>query len=570
MTWASGVPLPLVALVWPLLLGLLAAVPVIRRHALRLLPLAPLPALWLALGGVEGSTAAPGILLGVTLGAERPAALLLGLTAMLWFAAAVHAQGYMAGTRKPAVFSGFWCLTLAGNLGVFLAQDVATFYVAFAAVSLSAYFLVVHDGTRAALRAGRVYAVLAIGGEVCLLVAFLIGAGSANGMMIADIRAALPTAPLGGLAIVLLIAGFGIKAGLMPLHVWLPLAHPAAPTPASAVLSGAIVKAGIIGLMMFLPPGEMAGPALIALGLVTAFAGALTGLRVRAPKAILAYSTISQMGLVIALVGAATRAEGADMAPAAYYAFHHGLAKGALFLGVALVAVSGGRWRSAALILMALVALSVAGAPLTGGSLAKAVAKGHLEPWAQFALTLSAATTTLLLGWFLWRLAGEAGSGQKDQPASDRPALLVALPTLALALTALILPWWLWSGWSALPADYPLRLSTIWPALWPVALGIALIGLMAMARWPLGTMEEAAPLPLTHWAARRLAPLRTVPARLARMRGQVADHILATAGEGSRRLGGAANVLETSLLRWQTGGLAMLAFVLIVALVTMP
>src|SRR5690606_38508848 len=148
-----------------------------------------------ALGGVQGTTLAPDLLLGVTLGAQRPAALLLGLTAVLWFAAAVHAQGSMAGTRKPAVFAGFWCLTLAGNLGGFLAQDVATFYVAFAAVSLSAYFLVVHDGTPAALRAGRIYAVLAILGEVCLLGAFVIGAAAADSLIIADIRAALPTAP---------------------------------------------------------------------------------------------------------------------------------------------------------------------------------------------------------------------------------------------------------------------------------------------------------------------------------------------------------------------------------------
>jgi hydrogenase-4 component B len=568
MIWASGSLLPLVALVWPLLLGLLAAVPAVRPRALRLLPLAPLPALWLALGGVEGATSAPNLLLGVTLGAGRPAALLLGLTATLWFAAAIHAQGSMAGTRKPAVFSGLWCLTLAGNLGVFLAQDVATFYVAFAAVSLSAYFLVVHDGTRAALRAGRVYAVLAIGGEVCLLMAFVIGASSANGLMIADIRAALPTAPLGDLAIALLIAGFGIKAGLMPLHVWLPLAHPAAPTPASAVLSGAIVKAGIIGLMMFLPPGATAGTALILLGFATAFAGALTGLRVRAPKAILAYSTISQMGLVIAFVGAATRTGSADMAPAAYYAFHHGLAKGALFLSVAVVAGSGGRWRSAALALAAIVALSVAGAPLTGGALAKTVAKSDLEPWSQFALTLSAATTTLVLGWFLWRLASGSGSDHDDRPAGGRPDMLVAMPTMALALAALMLPWWLWTGWSALPADYPLRVATLWAALWPVLIGIALIGVMAMTRWPFGTVEEADSLPVARWAARQFTPLRTLPAHLARARGEAAEHILATIGNGSRRLGGAMNALETSLLRWRMSGLAMLAFTLIVAIAT--
>ena len=571
MIWASGPLLPLMALIWPLLLGVLASLPVVRPHALRLLPLAPLPALWLALTGVEGLTHAPDLLLGVTLAAGRPATLLLGMTAALWFAAAIHAQGSMDRTRKPAVFSGFWCLTLAGNLGVFLAQDVVTFYVAFAAVSLSAYFLVVHEGTPSALRAGRVYAVLAIIGEVCLLASFVIGAASANGLLISDIRAALQSAPLGPVATVLLIAGFGIKAGLMPLHLWLPLAHPAAPTPASAVLSGAIVKAGIIGMMMFVPLATMAGSVLLVIGFGTAFFAAVTGLRVRAPKAILAYSTISQMGLVIALVGAATQADGSDMAPAAFYAFHHGLAKGALFLSVALVALSAGRWRNAALVLVVLVALSVAGGPLTGGGLAKAMAKTDLGSWAGFALTLSAATTTLLLGWFLHRLASSgANAGQTKGSGGGRPNMCVVLPTVGLALAALIMPWWLWSDWSALAPDYPLRLATIWSALWPVALGMGLIGIMAANRWPLGTVDEADPLPAAHWMAIQLSPLRAVPGQLAKARGLAADQVMATVHKGSRLLAQEIGAIEGGLLRGQISGMAFLAFILLVAVVSAP
>lgn len=569
MTWLSGPVLPLAALVWPLLLGVLASVPAVRPHALRLLPLAPLPALWLALGGLEGMTLAPDLLLGVALGVERPAAILLALTAGLWLAAAIHAQGSMAGTRNPAVFTGFWCLTFAGNLGVFLAQDVVTFYAAFAAVSLSAYFLVVHDRTLAALRAGRVYAVLAILGEVCLLIGFVIGAGSADGLMIADVRNALLTAPMGGVATALLIAGFGIKAGLMPLHVWLPLAHPAAPTAASAVLSGAIVKAGIIGLMLFLPVATGAGPVLVLLGFFTAFAGALAGLRVRAPKAILAYSTISQMGLVVALVGAATQIDGADMSLAAYYAFHHGLAKGALFLLVAVVAASTGRWRAGGLVLAGLVALSVAGAPLTGGALVKAASKSGLEPLADFALTASAVTSTLVLGWFLYRLAVArakvAPTGRVDHV---RPGLLIAAPSLALAIAAFILPWWLWSDWSGLAADYPFRPGSIWSALWPVALGLGLIGVMTAARWPAGTLEEAEPLRGLGRLVGTLAALRSLPARLARGRAGAAERIEAVARGLVTRVSQGADFMERSLLRWRVSGLTVLAILSILVVAT--
>lgn len=555
----SGPLLPLGALVWPLLLGLLAALPAIRPHALRLLPLAPLPALWLALSGVQGLTLAPDLLLGVRLGADRPAALLLGLTAALWFAAAIHAQSSMAGTRKPAVFSGFWCLTLAGNLGVFLAQDVVTFYVAFAAVSLSSYFLVVHEATDSALRAGRVYAVLAIIGEVCLLITFVIGAASADDLSIAEIRAALPGAPLGGLATVLLIAGFGIKAGLMPLHIWLPLAHPAAPTPASAVLSGAIVKAGIIGLMLFLPAPPGAATVLVPLGLGAAFLAALAGLQVRAPKAILAYSTISQMGLVIALVAAATRLPGSDMAPAAYYAFHHGLAKGALFLGVAVVAAAHGRWRGATLAMLGLVALSVAGAPLTGGGLTKAAAKTGLGSWEALALTLSAATTTLLLGWFLVRLAA---TPVKERSVSAAPDPLIWVPTAALALGAMALPWWLWSEWSGLPGDYPFRLASLWSALWPVAIGLVLVAAMAAMHWPAGTQDEADPLRAARRSAAALGPLRPIPGKLAAIRGSLADLLEASTRSGAAMAMDMLQHAERAFLRWHLSGLLIILFVL--------
>ncbi|NDV89482.1 NADH/ubiquinone/plastoquinone (complex I) [Aurantimonas aggregata] len=465
MIEASRTLLPLLALAWPLALAALASLPPVRPHAIRLLLFAPLPALWLGLTEVQGSASFPALLLGVTLAASPAGALLFVMTAALWFGAAVYAQSYMTGTRKPAVFAGFWCLTLAGNLGVFLAADVATFYVAFATVSLAAYVLIVHEATDAALRAGRVYVAMVVLGEVCLLAAFVIGIAAANSLDIAEIRAALASAPLGALAAVLLVAGFGIKAGLMPLHFWLPLAHPAAPTPASAVLSGAIVKAGIIGMMLFLPAGTGFAGWLVALGFVGAFAGALLGLSQSDPKAILAYSTISQMSLVTALIGSAA-ANGAGYEQIAFYALHHGLAKGALFLSVGLVAACAGGWRAAKLAAVALVALSVAGAPLTGGSLAKLAAKSELAGMADTLLTLTAITTTLVLASFLIRL-GDA------KPGRGRPPLLLAIPTLALGLAALIVPWLLGPGWSGLEPGYAVRWSSLWSSAWPVAAGLA-------------------------------------------------------------------------------------------------
>jgi hydrogenase-4 component B len=461
----TGSVWPFAVLVWPLLLGLVPVVPAWRAHALRVLPLAPLPALVFALLGAPGTTELPQLILGVELAAVPGGALLLGMTAAVWTVAGWHAALTLERGWRAGILVGFWCLTLAGNLGVFLAGDVVTFYVAFAAVSLAAWFLVVHDRTENAIAAGRVYITLAVIGETALLAGLLIGAQAADSLEIGAVREALGHAPLGGLAVALLVAGFGIKAGMVPLHVWLPLAHPVAPVPGSAVLSGAIVKAGLIGMVLFLPEGTGWGAGLVVLGLVGAFAAALWGLTQRNPKAVLAYSTVSQMGLMLMLVGAGQ--------PAAFYALHHGLAKGALFLLVGVAAAAAGpRQRRATLLLACAVALSVAGLPLTGGALVKAAAKDGLAATATLALTLSGVTTTLILAWFLHRLA----SGGKPAPGQNWAAL--AAGAAALGLAALVVPWLLWSGATGLPADYPLRGSAMIDALWPVLIGLALAALV--------------------------------------------------------------------------------------------
>jgi formate hydrogenlyase subunit 3/multisubunit Na+/H+ antiporter MnhD subunit len=150
-------------------------------------------------------------------------------------------------------------VTLAGTLGTFVAADIVTFYMSFSLMSLAAYALVVHDRTPVAWRAGRIYIVLAVFGETALLAAVIVAATAADSLAIANVQAGLPASPWRDWAVAGFVVGFGMKAGLVPLHVWLPLAHPQAPTPASAVLSGVIVKAGIIGLMRFVPPDGGAG-----------------------------------------------------------------------------------------------------------------------------------------------------------------------------------------------------------------------------------------------------------------------------------------------------------------------
>ena len=173
----------------------------------------------------------------------------------------------------------------------------------------------------------------------------------------------------------------------------MPLTYSAAPIPAAAVLSGAGVKAGVIGLIRFLPLGtplEGWGGALAAIGFLSALYGVVFGLTQRNPKVILAYSSISQMGVIAAALGTALGNEHADASlNVAFYAANHVLVKAALFLTIGALAMRGARLSHATLLLAAILALSLAGLPLTGGALAKLALK------AQFAGGLAAVLATI-------------------------------------------------------------------------------------------------------------------------------------------------------------------------------
>ena len=320
-----------------------------REHMLSWLWLAPVP----GLAAAFFSAGAPSLVLElpvlkVVLALDLPGAILLGAAALLWICAGAYAATYLRGKPHGGRFAEFWLMTLTGSLGVFMAADLASFFLLFTIASLAAYGLVLHDGTPRALRAGTIYLELAIAGEVFLLMGFVLLATAApeGDLLISHVLAALPTSPWRTATLLFLLAGFGLKAGLVPLHVWLPIAHPAAPMPASAVLSGAIIKAGIIGLIRFMPLGAVPsgwGMVLVTVGLVTTFYAVAIGITQVNPKTVLAYSSVSQMGLVTTVLGMGLIAGSARLdLDAAYLAAHHVLAKGALFLAVGVAAATTG------------------------------------------------------------------------------------------------------------------------------------------------------------------------------------------------------------------------------------
>ncbi len=447
------------------------------------LPIAPVPGLLAALLDRGDSIVIAPAPLRLTLALDDVGAMLLGGASLLWAAAGLYASNSMRGLPDTGRFAIWWLLTLTGSLGVFIVADMTSFYLVFSLASLAAYGLVAFEDTARARRASHVYMALALLGEALILLGFvmLVTATPGGNPMIRDAVAMLPGSPLESPSVILLILGFGLKMGLIPLHVWMPLAHPVAPIPASAVLSGIIVKAGVIGLIRFLPLDAASpdwGTALIVLGLLTAFYGVMIGVTQHHPKTVLAYSTVSQMGVVAAVLGAGFATGAKETAAlAGFYALHHLLVKGALFLGVGIAGATGTRHFTRVLVPMAVLALSLAGLPFTSGALAKFATKplfGDGLP-ALFA-TLSAAGSALLMFHFLRRLRPPTN---EDVAALPRVELIFAWGLIAAS--SIILPWALFPDVTGYTLSDAVSTKALWAGSWPIMIGALLAFLLKRA-----------------------------------------------------------------------------------------
>lgn len=441
---------------WPLLLALPLAwallKPVQIQQPYNLFWLsAPLPALLLAILATGDAATTQlqfdWLLLGSLWWLDDVRRVFLLVTALLWLLAGIHARGYM----KPSpTFALFWLLAQSGNLLLIIAEDIASFYLGFAAMTFAAYGLVIHQGSPEARTAGRVYLILAVLGEGLMLAGLLGTAARSDATTLGQLAATLSQPETPGWLVACLLLGFGVKAGLPALHVWLPLAHPVAPTPASAVLSGAMIKAGLLGWWLTLPLGLISLPTtgqwLSNAGLVAALAAACIGVMQSRAKTLLAYSSISQMGMITALFGAglANQQLWLLLVPALLlFVAHHGLNKGSLFLAVSLVEKQTPFPKALLNGLLLLPALALTGL-LASGTLTKSHFKaalyqedvGILLGW----LTLAAVGTTLLMARYLWLLWQQQQQLTTDTPQASRWMLAGWLLLLPLGL---LTPWWL-------------------------------------------------------------------------------------------------------------------------------
>ncbi len=271
------------------------------------------------------------------------------------FAVSLYAPHYTHHEQKDAqgfaVLSLFTGLFVAGMMLVLLADDAFMFMIAWELMSVASYFLVAFQHENPAnRRAAFLYLLMAEVGALLIILAFGVVASFADGFTFDALRAStIPTTWM-SIAFVLALMGFGMKAGLVPIHVWLPEAHPVAPSHISALMSGVMLKVALYGLIRFcfdlLPEVHWQwGVVLLIVGTVSALSGILYAMMQQNLKRLLAYSSVENIGIIVMVLGlsmiflANHQNELAALAllAALFHAFNHALFKNLLFLGAGMI-----------------------------------------------------------------------------------------------------------------------------------------------------------------------------------------------------------------------------------------
>lgn len=314
------------------------------------------------------------------------------MTVVIVLCAGFFSFAYMKHEEKEKRYYGYYLIVLGVLTALCFAGNLITFYMFFEVLTLSSMPLVLHNGSREAVMAGLKYLFYSLCGAYMSLFGlyFLERYGNTLTFSPGGVISAEMAAEHGGILLGICFAmliGFGVKAGMFPMHAWLPAAHPVAPAPASAVLSAVIVKAGVLGVVRIVYyifgvsflKGSWVQYAWIILTLTTVFMGSMLAYREPVLKKRLAYSTVSQLSYI--LFGLAVM-NGDSVTGGLLHVLSHGFIKGALFLCAGAIIFMTGKTRVDQLrgigkempFLMwcyTIVSLGLIGIPPTGGFISK-------------------------------------------------------------------------------------------------------------------------------------------------------------------------------------------------------
>ena len=356
-------------------------------------------------GAVCPAWAIPGILSGgLSFSVNGFRAVYGVITALMWTGTTLFGLEYFAHERENIGRYRFFVLfTLGAVEGVMLSADLMTAFVFFEILSFTSFTWVIHEETREAVSAGYTYLFVAVIGGLLLFMGLILLDHNCGTLSFEGLSQALRGAGASAgstadpqilAAGVLILLGFGAKAGMFPLHVWLPKAHPIAPSPASALLSGILTKVGIYGILMtalYVLAGDVRfGLIIWAAGMITMLLGAVLALFSINLKRTLACSSMSQIGFIltgtgtVVLMGAAGSGEAAmtALAGTVQHMINHSLLKLTLFMAAGVVIMNlhtltlddirgWGRNKTPLKIAFALGGLGISGVPLFNGYISK-------------------------------------------------------------------------------------------------------------------------------------------------------------------------------------------------------
>ena len=320
------------------------------------------------------------------------------ITALMWAGTTLFAPEYFRHEKEG--LERYWMfilLTLGATEGVMLSGDLMTTFIFFEILSFTSFTWVIHEQTKEAVQAGYTYLFIAVFGGLVLFMGLALLYYETGTLSYADLKAAVDACPdrrmilAAGICVLL---GFGAKAGMFPLHVWLPKAHPVAPSPASALLSGILTKVGIYGILMItlhaLVEDSVFGTIILIAGMITMLLGAVLGVFSVNLKRTLACSSMSQIGFILTGVGmlillsAAGSEEGYAIALPGLllHMVNHSIIKLTLFMCAGVVVMNlhklnldeirgWGRKKNKLKIAFALGALGISGVPLMNGYMSK-------------------------------------------------------------------------------------------------------------------------------------------------------------------------------------------------------
>ena len=508
-------------------LPLLLLLPALRARLSRPCHLALLPAVMLLAIPENVFIEIPWLLFGTGLGIDGTSRLLLAMSVVLWIAASfLHTPAGKALDNRDTIFC---LLTMAGNLGTILATDMVGFFTFSTLMGYGFYGLLVNAGDARARRAGRVYLGFLIVADLALFEALLIAATTSEDLGFGVVRHALEQSAAPGFYLSMVLAGFALKAGIWPLHFWLPLAFRAARPAVVLLLGGIPVAIGLLRMVRWLPLGELAFPHLGAgiqwLGLAAALYGTVAGLLQVHPRTVLAYATIVVTGLFITTLGCGLEwplLGAAIKASAHLFILYTGLLLAALVAGSILTATTRARragrsllftGHAAGALLLALAPVTIlflAWVPANADPLVVAPGMISLWPWWTLCTTLLAmrwlyllshhqqqavniSTPVITIVWCLLLTAAVA-TGLRAAVQSDDPTGTLAAAWWPCVAAMLIgsSAWWM-AAHNRLPA-----MPTIPPGdLWSVIEK----GFSRVDRWTLSMGHQVLP----RWRAAGLA-----------------------------------------------------------------